>query len=319
MVFSMSTVAFALVSGSTYGGYYCSICSAEYGCEGVTGTALELSTSYTDYFSVEPIDGLTEKYNSTGGTLRYAYGSAPIILAVQQNGEDICFECLTEIVEEYKASQNTDSDTDEGDYETLVSYTGDSKSVYEVTVPATLAPGGSGEVKVSGTWASNMTVKVTASETVTLTNDIDGSTKTLDVEFDGISQAGDNTNSILVNATISVEEITNALFGTWSGTIYYNVELVQQSKVKMIRFFCASVDANGDGGFNMDDDYFSAEEGMTWAEWVESEYNTYGYYINQYGIVKNKIQISVCYSTADHDFGAVHGADVIIPGYEYGD
>ena len=160
------------------------------------------------------------------------------------------------------------------DYETLVTYTGDGVSAYEVTVPATLAPGGSGKVKVSGTWATNMTVNVTAPSTVTLTNDIDGSTKVLNVEFDGISQVGDNTNSILVNATISVEQITNALFGTWEGTIVYTV----------------STEDNGGGGSGSGEEpelisfticpvglpdiivsTHSVEEGTTWAEFANSD------------------------------------------------
>ena len=109
------------------------------------------------------------------------------------------------------------------DYETLVTYSGDGVSVYNVTVPATLEPGASGTVKVSGTWASDMVVEVSAPDTVTLTNSIDGGEKVLGIDFDGISQSGDNTNSILVSKTISVDEITNALFGTWSGTIIYTV------------------------------------------------------------------------------------------------
>lgn len=96
---------------------------------------------------------------------------------------------------------------------------------YTLTVPASLTPGASGEVKANGTWASNRTLVVTAPSTVTLTNNIDGGTKTLDVTFEGINQAGSDTVSQTVTKNISVGNISNALFGTWTGTIVYNVSM----------------------------------------------------------------------------------------------
>ena len=110
-------------------------------------------------------------------------------------------------------------------HETLVSYEGDGTSSYLLIVPATLSPGDSGEVKLEGTWPSNETIVVTADDTVTLTNDIDSSIKILDIEFSGISQPGDNTNEISITEDISVADIENALFGTWSGKFYYNLSV----------------------------------------------------------------------------------------------
>ena len=108
---------------------------------------------------------------------------------------------------------------------TTVTYTGTGIESYTLTVPASLTPGASGEVKANGTWASNRTLVVTAPSTVTLTNDIDGGTKTLDVTFDGINQAGNDTVAQTVSKDITVANITNALFGTWTGTIVYNVSM----------------------------------------------------------------------------------------------
>lgn len=101
---------------------------------------------------------------------------------------------------------------------------------YTITVPALLAPGGSGTVTLSGTWADNRIVTVTADPTVTLTNSIKATdTKTLDVNFDSISEAGSNTTSQKFTQDISIGSITDALFGTWSGKFNYNVEVgVQQ-------------------------------------------------------------------------------------------
>ena len=110
--------------------------------------------------------------------------------------------------------------------ETVVTYTGVGTESYTVTVPASLTPGESGDVSVSGTWATNRKLTVTAPSTVTLTNSINSSdTKTLAVTFDGIAKTGDNTVGVSETKTITVADITDALFGTWSGTISYTVSM----------------------------------------------------------------------------------------------
>ncbi|MBE6037084.1 MAG: hypothetical protein E7223_05695 [Clostridiales bacterium] len=110
------------------------------------------------------------------------------------------------------------------DYATEVKYTGQGTEEYIVTVPAVLEPGASAEsVYLEGAWPSYMTVSLTAPETVDVVNNLDGSKKTLDVNFGDIVQVGNNTDSISVSAEISVGEITNALFGTWKGVITYTL------------------------------------------------------------------------------------------------
>lgn len=107
---------------------------------------------------------------------------------------------------------------------TAVVYTATNTEAYTVTVPALLAPGGSGTVTLSGTWPSDKKISVTADTSVTLTNSINADdTKTLDVTFAGMAYTGDNTQARTYTETISVADISNALFGTWSGHFYYNV------------------------------------------------------------------------------------------------
>lgn len=60
---------------------------------------------------------------------------------------------------------------------------------------------------------------------MTLTNSLDNGTKSLGVTFAGINKTGDNIDTISVTENIAVAEITNALFGTWSGTIMYSVAM----------------------------------------------------------------------------------------------
>lgn len=118
------------------------------------------------------------------------------------------------------------------DYSTLVTYTGDKTDsegnhteYYEVTVPATMAPGGNDSVVATGTFPTTRQLSVTAPEDVTLTCDIDSSTKVLAVDFADITLAGSNTNEVTTTEAISVADISNALFGTWEGTIVYSVAM----------------------------------------------------------------------------------------------
>ena len=142
---------------------------------------------------------------------------------------------------------------------TQVVYTATGSEAYTITVPALLAPGSSGTVTLSGTWADNRIITVTADQTVTLKNSIkETDTKTLNVNFNGIREAGSNTGSQNFTESVSVAGIDNALFGTWSGTFYYDVEMVD--KVQLITF-------------TIDDTEYQAEAGMTWGEWIGSEYN----------------------------------------------
>ena len=115
-------------------------------------------------------------------------------------------------------------------YSTEVTYTGEKTDAegnhteyYEVTVPATMAPGGSDSVVATGTFPTTRQLNVTAPENVTLTCDIDSSTKVLTVDFADIALAGSNTEEVTTTEAIAVSDISDALFGTWEGTIVYTV------------------------------------------------------------------------------------------------
>lgn len=105
------------------------------------------------------------------------------------------------------------------------SYTG--KEYYEVTVPALLAPTESGDVTLEGVWSTDITMKVTAPETVDVVNDIDGGVKTLAVEFVDIEEVGDNTKALSFMHRVTVGEITDALIGTWSGNIVFTIGVTE--------------------------------------------------------------------------------------------
>ena len=139
----------------------------------------------------------------------------------------------------------------------------DHSEAWTVTVPALLEPGSEGNVVAQGTWASNRKLVVTADETVTLANSINANdTKILDIGFDGIELAGSNTAAVSATEAVGVADIENALFGTWSGTFYYQVGM--EDAVKMITFTIFGTQ-------------YQAEEGMTFDEWIVSEYNVDGF------------------------------------------
>ena len=132
-------------------------------------------------------------------------GTAVFATTDYRNGTDVTYN-----------PADPDGIPDSGDEVDLESYT--------ITVPAKLLPGTEGPVTLEGRWASNRVVTVTAEPSVEMVNSINANdTKTLTVTFAGISEKGDNEKSQKFVENVKVAEITNALFGTWSGHFEYQV------------------------------------------------------------------------------------------------
>lgn len=94
---------------------------------------------------------------------------------------------------------------------------------YEIIVPALMNPGDTDEVFVEGFWAANRKLTVTTDNKVTMTNAKDGSTRDLTVTFVGISETGSNTSENSASAEISVQDMNDVIFGSWTGTITYTI------------------------------------------------------------------------------------------------
>ena len=168
---------------------------------------------------------------------------------------------------------------------------------YTVTVPATLSAGQVGTVTAKGYWAAEDTLKVTAPETIEVTNTATSQKATVNVDFDGIESLGNDLEEMTIPVSISIDT-GNTKFGTWTGTIVYNVELVEP--------------AQGDITFTIAGTEYQAEADMAWEEWVNSDYNSgpfvvYSSYIsnNNGGFVKNS------------DNTRVAKTDIIIANNEY--
>ena len=131
--------------------------------------------------------------------------------------------CLSLIVTGIPSVFATDRDYTAG---TDVVFEAQGREQYTITVPASMEPGQTGNVTLSGTWANNRIVTVTAEESVTLINNINANDrKDLNVLFEGISEKGNNEVSQSFTKEIYVTDIDAALFGTWSGIFYYNAEI----------------------------------------------------------------------------------------------
>lgn len=118
------------------------------------------------------------------------------------------------------------TETTSYDNGTNIEYVGNASEEYTITVPARLIPGGSGIVTLSGAWPSNRVVSVWACDYINMTNNIDANdVKKLDVTFERIDQIGSNTDRIKTVETVSVEEMTDVLFGFWEGLIVYNADI----------------------------------------------------------------------------------------------
>ena len=128
---------------------------------------------------------------------------------------------------------------------------------YTVTVPAKLEPGETAQVMVKGAWMPSQTLKVSCPNTVTLS--YEGQTMDIGISFAGIEQVGSYTEAFNISKDISVEDKT-VLFGTWTGHLDYTVE-VEDNTPQLATF--AFIGTN-----------YTFVQGMTWAEWIDSEYCT---------------------------------------------
>ena len=148
------------------------------------------------------------------------------------------------------------------EYGTEVEYVASNQSDYTITVPAKLTPkkgeSVSGNVVLSGKWASNETIEITADSSVVLENSLNPlDTRELGITFTDMSYAGNDTSASSYTGTVTISAMPNdILFGTWTGKFNYNVEVIDEVI------------------FQVDEYYYVAEKGMTFREFVNSKYNT---------------------------------------------
>ena len=114
---------------------------------------------------------------------------------------------------------------------TEVVYQAANEEAWTLTVPARLSSNSEGTVTLTGAWSSEKTINVTAPEIVVLTNELNSSNKKeLGITFPGISAKGSDITTQTFTEMVKVSEITDALFGKWSGIFYYNLNIETGSR-----------------------------------------------------------------------------------------
>ena len=89
---------------------------------------------------------------------------------------------------------------------------------------------------------------------------------------------------------------------------------IVQDVLAALPYYDGSVNISGGVeliSFTIDGDHYEAEEGMTWAEWVDSEYNTDGY-VKSADVISNGDGMFVKLNG-----NSIFGSDVIVEGASY--
>jgi len=197
---------------------------------------------------------------------------------------------------------------------------------YTITVPAKLAPAGSGTVTLEGMWPSDATVKVTADPSVEMVNSINSADKkTLAVTFPSIEKAGDNTQAVSASAPVSVADISAALFGTWSGKFNYNVDYVAGSGNTGDSGTTEPSDPDtGDDGeeattinFIMYQATKTANAGETWGEWIARSADATTNYMSISAEHNNAVVMDDYFYLRDTQGNIQYADTVIVEGMTY--
>ena len=133
-----------------------------------------------------------------------------------------CNQCINEVCnyQAVRLPEGTVLHTDGTEVILSGKYT---EAAYTITVPATLHPGETGDVVVSGAWKSTQTLTVSCPNKVSLSY----KEQTIDicVIFAGITQVGSDISPFNISTPVTIENRTVA-FGTWAGILEYDVEFI---------------------------------------------------------------------------------------------
>ena len=191
---------------------------------------------------------------------------------------------------------------------------------YTVTIPETVTIGAEGTEKtvsaegvvvkkgqyVSVTLAAdnNFTVKTTEGAELTYTVTKGGQPVAAGDEILAVNPADGKTGTATI--TFDIDETAIQYAGTYTGSATFTIA-VKDAPVTTINF-------------TIDDVRYQAEEGMTWAEWVESAYNNGGFYsVNESVYWGEGFWFILCNygKTPNDDDYYVNAADVIQANTDY--
>ena len=111
---------------------------------------------------------------------------------------------------------------------TLVGTQENQGAQWTVTVPAKMQPGQTGTVKAEGMWSADKYLQVSAPTSVALT--YGAQSMDVAITFDTIYKIGSSIEAVTASHDIAVADASR-LFGTWEGTLAYDVQLIEKGDV----------------------------------------------------------------------------------------
>ena len=212
-----------------------------------------------------------------------------------------------------------------GDKDMTVTYSVD--PAYTVTIPETVTIGADGTEKtvsaedvvvkkgqyVSVTLAenNNFTVKTTEGATLTYTVTANGEAVAAGGEILAVNPADGKTGTATI--TFDIDETAIQYAGSYTGTATFTIA-VKDVPVTIINFTMDSSDfEEWIPGLTAN---LQAEAGMTWGEWLESDYNADGYVMGEYLNIcpEGEDWVAVCDTQTDE---LVEPTDEIIADHTY--
>lgn len=118
---------------------------------------------------------------------------------------------------------------------TRVKYVGTGTETYEVDVPAEIKPGEEKTVTLRGTWSPLSLLQISADKEVVMANSLDDTEVKLNVIFDNLLDYGSYTDEVVLSGSISVDSMSNYLFGDWEGVFNYSIGYLEDSSEEWFR------------------------------------------------------------------------------------
>jgi hypothetical protein len=142
----------------------------------------------------------------------------------ETNFESNTSESITETLAPISESDEEDTSETTTSSQSTINYEGDTNQ-YFITVPTSLSLDGEvGTVYVEGVIEEGYGLIVSADPTITVTNTTSGDSKTININFDGITIEGQDSYES-TSADISADFFNDIIFGYWEGTLNYSVRI----------------------------------------------------------------------------------------------
>lgn len=120
-------------------------------------------------------------------------------------------------------------------FETEIIYEG-IQSEYTISVPSEIRVGETKEVGISGYWPTDMVVNISVPKKVELVSTSNEADKIeLGITFNNISVMGKGSSLVSETSSLTVENVSDKVFGTYKGYIVYDASLNEVTNISMTK------------------------------------------------------------------------------------